>query len=253
MNSEDLFLRLRDEIERITYYVKQNYDRTFELRKMYYFTEDKNFSDLLRGLGIESELLELPLYRGGDVAPYIVAQKSPKDFILNILPPIVSYREISPYIYLFLLLSFFLYSALFSYSYFRLFKYERNLSKALENLRTGVYQNLTYIRENRMWMLTSALSQAEVPLGDFLMAVSASLERGMRVTYLKSERHVSGLAFSLNIDFDNVPDFKKVDLLKSFTERLSSYGIFYNLSYEVQSRGEKKEYRVKGVMLKGGG
>ncbi|MDI6851756.1 MAG: hypothetical protein QMD82_07485 [bacterium] len=250
-DTEGLVLRLRDEIERITYYVRQNYDRTFEVKKMYYFTEDRSFTRLLSGIKIESEAIELPLYRGGDLAPYIVAQKSPKEFILNILPPIVSYKEISPFIYLFLLLSFLIYSGLFSYSYFRLLKYERSLSKALENLKTGVYQNLSYIRENRMWMLTSGLSQADVPLGDFLKAVSASLGRGMRLTYLKMERQASSFAFSLTIDFDNVPDFKKVDLLKSFTERLGSYGIFQNLVYEVQSRGDKREYRVKGVILRG--
>jgi hypothetical protein len=248
---EDLTLRLREEIERITYYVRQNYDRTFELRKLYYFAEDKKVGTLFGRFGVVSEEIELPIYRGGDIAPYIVSQKNPKEFILNILPPIVSYREISPYIYLILLLSFLFYSALFGYSYGRLLRYERTLSRTLDNLRSGVYQNLTYIRENRMLMLTSGLSQADVPLEELLKAVSASLERGMRVSYFKAERQVSGLNFSLTFDFENVPDFKKADLIESFINRLNSYGTFQNLRYEVQTQGDKREYLVKGVMVKG--
>ncbi len=248
VSQEEMITRILDEVERISYFVKQNFERNFEFKKIYYFMENKNARIDFRSLGVVSEALELSHYRGGEVVPYLLLQKDPRKFTLNILPPIVSYREVSPYIFLFSLLLFLSYNVLFALTYNRYREYQGVLRNAYDNLRAGINKSVEFIKQNRMDIIVENLNQWDAPLDDLIKMVSANLERGMRLSYFKAENRSEGLNFYLDLDFDNVPEFKKEDLVKAFVERLRNVGSFKNLAYSTVSVEGKKVFRVTGIM-----
>ncbi|MEO0230419.1 MAG: hypothetical protein ABIL77_02560 [candidate division WOR-3 bacterium] len=250
--SKDEYLdRLMGEIERSTYYVKQNFDRSFEIRKLFYFVEDKSFQDVFDSFRLFKEPINLENYRGGLVAPYLLLDVDPKKIPLNILPPIVTYREISPYIFLFLLFAFIIQTALFGFSAYRLKRYSTQLRTAIENTRWKLQSELEYVKKNKMWLLTSGITNYQYAPDEFLKILSMSLLRGIRVSYLKTMRSPKGLEFTLEVEFENVPNFKREDLVREFVAKLKATGNIETVNYGVYKKGNELSYNIYGFMKEG--
>ncbi|MGB9824636.1 MAG: hypothetical protein ACPLN0_00725 [Candidatus Hydrothermia bacterium] len=247
-SKEDYIARLNDEIDRITYYMRQNYDRYFEVRKLLYFSEKKDFTLVFESLRFPKENIQISNYRGGLLAPYILLNIDPKKFSLNILPPVVTYREVSPYIFLFLSLSFLVFTSLFTLSAIKLKKYESTLQHAMEDSRSRLHEDITFVKSNKVYLLTAGISRYQFPQSDLLKLLSMSTPEHVRISYLKTQWSPSGIYFSMELYFDGVPNFKREDLVKEFLNNLNSTGRFKNLNYTRSTREKEYSFNITGIL-----
>lgn len=247
MGSTEFTERIQTEIERSTYFIRQNFDRNFEIKKIYYFLEDRGFPLNLASLRAPLEALDLVGYRGGEVAPYMLLQKAPKDLRLNIVPPVVSYREISPYIFALLTLAFLIYNGFFLYSYQKLLNHKRAMERFMSNLKTGILTDLNFARKNKMLLVTRGIVENNKPVDELLKIFSAVIPRDSKIANINCRNQKDGVDFEVDFEFLNTPDFKKAQLLDAIADSIAKISGFERISKVKGSEsGDVKIFRITG-------
>lgn len=248
---EDFLLRLRGEIDRSIYYIKQNYARDFEISEIILFTETPEVKEKLQTLSLpyKIELLTIKDYRGGELAPYLTRNLDLKVFPYNFLPPVVSLKELFPVLTGSLLSLIIITLILFGISYNKIRDTERAWLQSIRELNTQIVKRRNFLRKNINYYMFQEIYLSNPASSIFLRELSASLIPGSKVKTLKIKKSGADYPFTLELDFENATDFEKLEFTRSITKTLQKSPIIDKTSYEIRKKGDKKVYVINGVIL----
>jgi len=247
---QDFLLKLREEIDRSVYYLKQNYLRDFEINKILLFTETQELRERVQGLSLPyvMEPLLLEDYRGGELAPYLASSLNIKFFPYNFLPPVVSLREVFPVLTGSLLALIILTLTLFGISYNKTRATERAWLNNIRDLRTRIVNRRNILYKNIDYYVFQETYLSNPPTSIFLRELSAALIPGSKVTSLKIERSKTDYSFTMELAYENATDFEKLEFTKTITQTLEKSPIVETTRHEVKKKGDRKVYLIHGVI-----
>jgi len=247
---EDFLLRLREEIDRSVYYLKQNYSRDFEINKILLFTETPEIREKIQTLSlpyaVESLLLED--YRGGEIAPYFASSLNLKLFPYNFLPPVVSLREVFPVLTGCLLALIIFTLALFGISYNKIKDTERAWLNSIRDLQTRIINRRSVLYKNIDYYMFQETYLSNPATSIFLRELSAALIPSSKVKSLKIERTRTDYSFNMELEYENATDFEKLEFTRTITQALEKSPVVEKAWYEIKKKGDTKVYLIHGVI-----
>jgi len=248
---EDFLFRLRGEIDRSVYYLKQNYARDFEISKIILFTETPEMRERLQTLSLPYAMEPLPLedYRGGELAPYFSKSLNFKAFPYNFLPPVISLKEVFPALTGSLSTLIILTLILFGISYNKIKDTERAWLKSIRDLQTRIVNRRNVLYKNIDYYMFQEIYLSNPASSIFLRELSAALIPGSKVKSLKIDRSRTDYPFTMELEFENATDFEKLEFTRTITRTLEKSPIVERTWYEIKKRGDKKVYVINGIIL----
>ena len=247
---EDFLLKLREEIDRSVYYLKQNYSRDFEINKILLFTETQELRERVQSLSLPYavEPLFLEDYRGGEIAPYFASSLNLKLFPYNFLPPVVSLREVFPALTGSLLALIILTLTLFGISYNKIKNTERAWLNSIRDLQTRIVNRRRVLYKNIDYYVFQETYLSNPATSIFLRELSAALIPSSKVKSLKIKRSKTDYSFNMELAYENATDFEKLEFTRTITQALEKSPIVEKTWYEIKKKGDTKVYLIHGVI-----